>query len=91
MAEFHPFKGIRATQDKIHLVASRSFLSYSELELNDKLNGNPFTFLHVIQPTQNREVSERVKFQEVRKNFDEFVQLIISKTIIPGCIGITKI
>jgi uncharacterized protein (DUF1015 family) len=74
MAGFHPFKGIRATQDKMHLVASRSFLSYSDLELNDKLNGNPFTFLHVIQPTQQREVSEQVKFEEVRRNFDDFVQ-----------------
>ncbi len=74
MAEFHPFKGIRATQDKMHLVASRSFLSYSDIELNDKLNGNPFTFLHVIHPTQKREVSEQVKFQEVRQIFDEFVQ-----------------
>ncbi|MEY3598764.1 MAG: hypothetical protein RL521_1186 [Bacteroidota bacterium] len=74
MAGFHPFKGIRATQDKMHLVASRSFLSYSDIELNDKLKGNPFTFLHVIQPTQNREVAEQIKFQEVRKNFDEFVE-----------------
>ncbi len=74
MAIFHPFKGIRATQDKMHLVASRSFLSYSDLELNDKLNGNPFTFLHVIQPTQQREVPEKVKFEQVRENFDEFVQ-----------------
>lgn len=74
MAGFHPFKGIRATQDKMHLVASRSFLSYSDIELNDKLTGNPFTFLHIIQPTQNREVAEQIKFQEVRKNFDDFVE-----------------
>ena len=74
MAGFHPFKGIRATQDKMHLVASRSFLSYSDIELNDKLAGNPFTFLHIIQPTQNREVAEQIKFQEVRKNFDDFVE-----------------
>ena len=73
MAGFHPFKGIRATQDKMHLVASRSFLSYSDIELNDKLTGNPFTFLHIIQPTQNREIAEQIKFQEVRKNFDKFV------------------
>ena len=74
MATFHPFKGIRATQDKMHLVASRSFLSYSEVELYDKLNGNPFTFLHIIQPTQKRDVPELEKFLEVREKFDAFVQ-----------------
>jgi hypothetical protein len=48
MAGFHPFKGIRATQDKMHLVASRSFLSYSDIELNDKLKGNPFRFERIL-------------------------------------------
>lgn len=74
MAIFHPFKGIRATQDKMHLVASRSFLSYSEVELFDKLNSNPFTFLHIIQPTQKRDVPDLEKFLEVREKFDAFVE-----------------
>ncbi len=74
MVEFHPFKGIRATQDKMHLVASRSFLSYNEKELQEKLTGNPFTFLHVIHPTQKRDVEEKIKFEEVRAIFDSFVE-----------------
>ncbi|MEY2938652.1 MAG: hypothetical protein RL062_1241 [Bacteroidota bacterium] len=74
MVTFHPFKGIRATQDKMHLVASRSFLSYNEKELKEKLTGNPFTFLHVIHPTQKRDVEEKIKFEEVRSIFDGFVQ-----------------
>jgi uncharacterized protein (DUF1015 family) len=73
MATFLPFRGIRATEDKMHLVASRSFLSYTELELQDKLMNNPFTFLHVIQPTQRRDVSDQQKFEEVRKVFDTFI------------------
>lgn len=73
MATFLPFRGIRATEDKMHLVASRSFLSYTEHELQDKLMNNPFTYLHIIQPTQQREVSEQQKFEEVRQVFDSFV------------------
>ncbi len=58
----------------MHLVASRSFLSYSEKELSDKLSGNPFTFLHVIQPTQQRDISDTEKFLQVREIFDSFMQ-----------------
>ena len=74
MAKFEPFKGIRATRDKMHLVASRSFLSYSESELQNKLSTNPYTFLHVIHPTQKRDVAEHLKFMEVRNLFDAYVR-----------------
>ena len=73
MATFLPFRGIRATDDKMHLVASRSFLSYTEQELQDKLMNNPFTFLRIIQPTQQREIPDSEKFEQVRKVFDEFI------------------
>jgi uncharacterized protein (DUF1015 family) len=73
MATFLPFKGIRATEDKMHLVASRSFLSYTEHELQDKLMNNPFTFLHVIQPTQQRDIADSSKFEQVRAVFDSFI------------------
>ena len=44
------FKGIRPTRDKACLVASRSYLSYSETTLREKLLNNPYTFLHIINP-----------------------------------------
>ena len=50
MATVLPFKGLRPTNDKVHLVASRSVDGYNPSELKDKLAGNPFTFLHVINP-----------------------------------------
>lgn len=50
MAKIIPFKGIRPAKDKVHLVASRSVDSYTKADLNDKLRGNPYTFLHVINP-----------------------------------------
>lgn len=50
MAKILPFKGIRPSKDKVHLVASRSVDTYKPVELKAKLSENPFTFLHVINP-----------------------------------------
>jgi uncharacterized protein (DUF1015 family) len=50
MAKIIPFKGIRPSKDKVHLVASRSVDGYDKKELHDKLASNPYSFLHVISP-----------------------------------------
>ena len=53
MANIIPFKGIRPSRDKVHLVASRSVDGYDKTELHEKLASNPYTFLHVINPDFN--------------------------------------
>ncbi|MEW6469947.1 MAG: DUF1015 domain-containing protein [Bacteroidota bacterium] len=53
MATVIPFKGIRPARHLVHLVASRSADNYSQKDLNEKIAGNPFTFLHVIHPDMN--------------------------------------
>lgn len=50
MANIIPFKGIRPSKDKVHLVASRPVDAYNSIQLNDKLLSNPYTFLHIISP-----------------------------------------
>lgn len=50
MATIIPFKGIRPTRDKVHLVASRSVDGYTTATLKDKLASNPYTFLHIVNP-----------------------------------------
>ncbi len=50
MAKIRPFKAIRPTRDKVHLFATRSYLTYSESTLKEKLENNPYTFLHIINP-----------------------------------------
>ena len=50
MAQIIPFKGIRPAPYLAHLVASRSVDNYSKTDLHEKLRGNPYTFLHVINP-----------------------------------------
>jgi len=57
MATIKPFKAIRPTRDKVHLVASRSYLSYSKKTLEEKLENNPYTFLHIINPkSKNKKI-----------------------------------
>ena len=50
MVKVLPFKAIRPTRDKAHLFATRSYLTYSEEILKEKLEHNPYTFLHIINP-----------------------------------------
>ena len=50
MAIIRPFKAVRPTRDKASLVASRSYVTYSKSSLKDKLDTNPYTFLHIINP-----------------------------------------
>jgi uncharacterized protein (DUF1015 family) len=73
MISLKPFKAIRPTRDKAYLVATRSYLSYSEEELDEKLNNNPYTFLHVINPKEGRKLPfGRDKYKLVKETFHEF-------------------
>lgn len=71
-----PFTLIAPPADKAHLVASRSYLTYSKAELRDKLERNPYSYLHVIHPTGIG--SSKVKrgtvpfFEYVRKRYLDF-------------------
>ena len=50
MAHIRAFKGIRPVRSKVHLVATRPYYSYKKNVLKAKLEDNPFTFLHIINP-----------------------------------------
>ena len=50
MAKIIPFKAVRPTRDKVSLVASRSYQSYTQDELEARLDYNPFSFLHIVNP-----------------------------------------
>lgn len=69
----HPFKAVRPTRDKAYLVATRSYISYSDEHLKDKLDHNPYTFLHVINPKALPELTQEERHMAVRKRFEEFV------------------
>lgn len=78
MATIKPFKAIRPSRDKVHLVASRSYISYKPQALRQKLDENPFTFLHILNPEYQLKVKEQkqgaAKYEKVRNRFDDFVE-----------------
>ncbi|MFT4660364.1 MAG: hypothetical protein ACI8XB_000627 [Patiriisocius sp.] len=78
MADFKPFRGVRPPRDRAHLVASRSYISYSEKGLHDKLLANPFTFLHVIMPeTKHKEFKDLdvvARFEIVKNEYKSFLE-----------------
>ena len=50
-----PFNAIRPVRDKANLFASRSYLTYSNKTIAEKINNNPYTFLQIINPDFNLE------------------------------------
>ncbi|MGB0176961.1 MAG: DUF1015 domain-containing protein [Owenweeksia sp.] len=73
MIQIKPFQAIRPPRDKAYLVATRSYLSYSDEELDDKLSNNPYTFLHIINPEGGRQLPYgKAKYEMVRKCFEKF-------------------
>lgn len=75
MIRLRPFRAWRPVPDKAHLVASRSYVSYSEEKMRDKLIGNPYSFLHVIHPDHGRDehLSRPQRFANVRRKWNDFV------------------
>ncbi len=78
MAKVIPFKAIRPQNDKVHLVASRSVDGYNTAELREKLAGNPYSFLHVINPDFEDGIKtkpgSRERLQKVKNHFKKFVR-----------------
>lgn len=78
MPTIRPFAAVRATRDKVHLVASRSYVTYTTKELREKLHGNPFTYLHIIHPDLGAKKIHKSKGTDrmrlVRDRYDQFKQ-----------------
>ena len=78
MANIRPFKAIRPTKDKVAYVASRSYEEYSKEELEATLRYNPFSFLHIIDPSFKLELDKKVtgfeRFKLVHNRFLEFLE-----------------
>lgn len=81
MAKIKPFKAIRPSREKVSLVASRSYITYSKQSLEDKLTNNPYTFLHIINPdfNANIQLSGIDKFKLIKAKFNSFIEQGIFK------------
>lgn len=77
MAKITPFKGLRAPRNMVHLVASRSYISYSSAGLRHKLTTNPYSFINIINPEfgekRKTKANTQRRFKAVRQKFDEFL------------------
>jgi len=78
MALIRPFRAIRPQRDKVHLVATRPYYSYKKNVLKAKMEDNPYTFLHIINPEFNQKVStkpnSKERFKLVKNRFESFLK-----------------
>ncbi len=74
MAKIIPFKAVLPTRDKVSLVASRSYQTYTQAEREARLDYNPFSFLHVVNPgyKYDKEISGQERHILVRNRYLEF-------------------
>ncbi|MGV3631475.1 MAG: DUF1015 domain-containing protein [Bacteroidota bacterium] len=76
MAKLKPFKAIRPTRDKAHLVATRPVYTYRKSILKAKLEENPYTFIRIINPEYNEAVktkpNSKERFLNVKHQFEIF-------------------
>ena len=74
MARIIPFKAVRPTRDKVSLVASRSYQSYTQAEREARLDYNPYSFLHIVNPgyKYDKEISGKKRYQLVKNRYLEF-------------------
>jgi len=78
MANIFPFRAIRAPRDQVGLVASRSYINYSKSGLKSRLIGNPYTFLHVLNPgfteTQKLPRMRKDRFEKIKHRLESFIE-----------------
>jgi uncharacterized protein (DUF1015 family) len=78
MAKIIPFRGIRPSKDKVHLVASRSVDGYDKKQLHEKLASNPYSFLHVISPDfkdgKRTKPGSPARLQKVKAQYLQYIK-----------------
>lgn len=74
MAKILPFKAVRPTRDKVSLIASRSYDSYTIEQREARLRDNPFSFLHIVNPgyKYDKVISGKERYSLVRNRYQEF-------------------
>ncbi|WP_339609143.1 DUF1015 domain-containing protein [uncultured Planktosalinus sp.] len=74
MTKVIPFKAVRPTRDKVGLIASRAYQSYTIAEREARLNNNPYSFLHIVNPgyKYHKEISGVERYQLVKNRYQEF-------------------
>ncbi len=78
MAAIFPFRAVRPAGDKVHLVPSRSHVSYTKKDLQEKLSGNPFTFLQILHPDHNHPERSKpgslLRMERIKEKYRQFIE-----------------
>ncbi len=74
MAKINPFKAVKPKRSVVGLVAARPYQSYTKNERDSRLDYNPYSFLHIVNPgyKYDREVSGEERYKLVRNRYLEF-------------------
>ncbi len=93
MAKIIPFRAVRPTRDKVSLVASRSYQSYTPNERDSRMDYNPYSFLHIVNPgyKYQKEISGEERYKLVRNRYLEFKEDEIFQQDDTPCYYIYKI
>lgn len=75
MIELIPFRAFRPEKSVAHRVVSRSYISYTAAELNERIKENPHSFIHVMSPefAENPLDVPPENFRMVKNKFTDFV------------------
>lgn len=78
MAKIKPFNAVRPVRDKAHLVVTRPFYTYKKNVLKAKLETNPYSFMHIINPEFDKkhrfENNTLERFTAVKEKYDAFLE-----------------
>ena len=74
MARIIPFKAVKPTRAIVGLVAARPYQSYTVDERESRMEYNPFSFLHIVNPgyKYDQEVTGKERYKLVKNRYSEF-------------------
>lgn len=74
MAKVIPFKAVKPTRAIVGLVAARPYQSYTVDERESRMDYNPFSFLHIVNPgyKYDQEVTGKERYRLVKNRYLEF-------------------
>ncbi|WP_299335568.1 DUF1015 domain-containing protein [uncultured Psychroserpens sp.] len=74
MAKVHPFKAVRPTRAIVGLVAARPYQSYTVYERESRMDYNPYSFLHIVNPgyKYDKVITGEERYKLVRNRYLEF-------------------
>jgi len=78
MAKIHAFKGFRPGKDKVNEVASRPYDVLNSEEARVEVEGNPWSFLHVVKPevdlSPDCDLHSDVVYNKGKENLDRLIK-----------------